>query len=220
MKKQMDEGHDALEARLKSLIGAEVEKLSESAFVITVLNQDDWNENILQLKDFFWPLIKDAYKREEDELERQLSIDFENAKKVYIERGIAGLKGFCSIEQYAKDPSIGIVRDIIVEEKERGKGIGEKLYTSLFANHEFKAVIGVSLNFGAIKTRIKVSEKYGYKGYYGPQGGGDTAVEYLRGVNNEYMSHESLLDESVGPPPSWRRLGLLKARCITSSSRR
>lgn len=202
MLQNMDDGiTDRLEADLRLLKGAEVERISPDSLVITILNTDDWNEYILQLKGYFWPLIKEAYQRKEDELERQLRIDFENAKKVYCQVKDGKVIGYCSIEQDEKDASLGIVRDIIVQQNEQGKRIGEKLYSSLFSDQEWNAVIGVSVNFAAIKTRIRVSEQHGYKGYYGSQGTGSEVIEELRKKNLEYMTHEDLIAELSAVPP-------------------
>ncbi|MBI4239791.1 GNAT family N-acetyltransferase [Candidatus Uhrbacteria bacterium] len=201
MTHSMDNAWEQLEAHLRLLRGAEVRRVSDNSLAITILQHDDWNKHIKQLKDHFWPLIKEAYQREDDELERQLRIDFENAKKVYCEINNGMVIGFCSIEQDSNDTTLGIVRDIIVQENERGKKIGEKLYSCLFSDQEWNAVIGASLNFAAIKTRIRVSEQHGYKGYYGPQGTGNELVEKLRRRNLEYMTHEDLIAELPVLPP-------------------
>lgn len=192
---------DRLEADLRLLKGGEVERISPDSLVITILNTDDWNDHIVQLKEFFWPLIKEAYQREDNELERQLRIDFENAKKIYCQIKDGRVIGYCSIEQDRKDASLGIVRDIIVREKERGRKIGEKLYTLLFSDQHWDAVVGVSVNFAAIKTRIRVSQHYGYKGFYGSQGTGTEVIEQLRKKNLEYMIHEDLIAELPAVPP-------------------
>lgn len=192
----MDDGAlDRLETALRLLKGAEIERRSDDSLVITILNVDDWNDHILQLKEYFWPLIKEAYRREDDELERQLRIDFENAKKIYCHVKNGKVIGYCSVEQDRDDASLGIVRDIIVQKKEQGKRIGEKLYSDLFSDQEWNAVVGVSVNFAAIKTRIRVSERHGYKGYYGSQGTGNEIVERLRKKNLKYMTNEDLIAE-------------------------
>lgn len=177
---------------LRNLKGADIIQLTPTEFAIDITNPEKWNKNITQLKKEFWGLIKEAYNREDNELERQLQLTFENTKNVYALTNSEQIIGFCSIEQHNLDPKVGIVRDIIIEKKERGKGLSKDLYSLMFSQHKYDAFIGVSVNFAAIKTRIATSKQYGYSNYYGSMGSGNPEIERLRKLNEEYMLSKRL----------------------------
>lgn len=187
-------------ALLQSLKGAELVGLTPTDFALNVTDPAEWDANIRQLADAFWPLIKEAYDRPDEELERQLQLTFENAKNVYVRLEEDLIVGFCSLGQHDVDPKVGIVRDIIVAAAKRGNGLSRDLYSLMFSQHAYDAMIGVSVTLAAIKMRIATSEKHGFRGYYGSMGSGDPEVERLRKLNDEYMLAKRMSVEQRLPP--------------------
>ena len=195
-----------LTSRFRSLEGAQCNALSESDFVLAVDDAERWNASIEQMKDF-WPLIKEAYRRDDSELSRQLAISFENVDKVFIKTKGSDIAGFCCIERHKQDPSVVILRDVIVQEQYQGSDIGENLYGALFSEDGAESVVSATTRPGtdinavtsttntipAIMHRFRAGARKGFDTYYGDMGDGDPEVERLRGLDTEYLRTTNVL---------------------------
>ncbi|TSC85898.1 MAG: hypothetical protein G01um10148_806 [Parcubacteria group bacterium Gr01-1014_8] len=189
-----------LKLKLENFKGASMD-ISSASLVLTVKDKEMWNENIVQLKDLFWPLIKEAYDRDEAEFERQLQITFESVDKVFIKTSDSRVLGFCCIERDASDASVAILRDIIVGKEHQQKGIGKDLYTTIFSEPSFNSIISASTTLAAIMSRIAVGKTKGFTTYYGTTGTGIAEVERLRKLDIDYLSRTDVLapDQSLLP---------------------
>jgi len=216
---------DDIATRLRSLKGVQYNALSESDFVLTVDDAQRWNASIEQMKDF-WPLIKEAYKRDDSELARQLAISFENVDKVFIKTKGSDIAGFCCIERHKQDSSVVILRDVIVQEQYQGSDIGENLYGALFSEDGAESVVSATTRPGtdinavtsttntipAIMHRFRAGARKGFDTYYGDMGDDDPEVERLRGLDTEYLRATNVLVQEA--PEGHRGLAVVAENYI------
>lgn len=201
--------------RMHSLKGAFANEMPNNEVVLTVADKGAWNQNMEQLKDRFWPLIKEAYERSDEEVERQLQITFENVDKVFIKHADSKVLGFCCMESHPSDESVGIIRDIIVRKDMQGTGIGKELYASLFSEPKYDAIISATTTLAAEINRFNVGDTKGFKSFYGTMGTGDPEVERLRAFNTDYLrATDVLVPNQARIPDGYEGLVLTKEEYV------
>ena len=195
--------------RLHGLKGAFANEKSNNELVLNVSDKNTWNQNMEQMKDWFWPLIKEAYERSDEEVNRQLQITFENVDKVIIEHSGSEVVGFCCLESHSADKTVGIIRDVIVRKDKQGTGIGKDLYTALFSEKQYDAIISATTTLAAEINRFNVGETMGFESFYGTMGTGRADVERLRERDTEYLQATNVLAPNQAQiPPEYKGLVL------------
>ena len=182
--------------KLHNLKGAFVNETSGGA-TLTIQDKQKWNEGIPQMQELFWSLIKEAYERTDEEVGRQLQISFENVHKIFIKTDGTKVLGFLCVENVKSDPSVAIIRDVIVRKELQNKGLGKELYASLFSQPEYRAVISATTTLAAEMNRFNVGNTNGFESYYGTMKSDNPdaqkKIERLRELDTEYLKDAKVL---------------------------
>lgn len=190
---------------------AEQIEINTNGYKITsaykIVDIDVWNRSLINLTPLLGRMIVEEYGRAEkmildedyqNEIRHQLQLSLKGIDTIYIESYQDKILGFCALEQIDAEKPVKVVREIIVDKTERGKGVGGRLYTSVCQNEDFWGLLGYSKTPAAVHLRLKVAQALGLRGCFGDASNGKEE-KYLREKMREYLYHERVLSDKPCP---------------------
>jgi GNAT superfamily N-acetyltransferase len=197
---------------LDNLEGAKTETIKSEGFIgykVAVNNPSLWGSKLEQLIPLFGKVIFEEYEKEvfdqEDPKQQpralhQIEVSFKDIDYMYILENEQDFVGLIAMKVLQKEPKIGVVIELILEPKYRGKGISKKLYDLVFKQRDFYVITSYSRYPAAVSARHKIGQQYGYETVFGDMAAENADIGKMQSYAKDYFLSEGIVSPVEAPP--------------------